>query len=87
MFFEFEIQQIKDFSNNNIFQNELTLLEIKDVSQIVNFQMKLSDMIYQEAIENNFSHEQMTPLNLLKANSSIIKSKVYNMFVQKEKYI
>ncbi len=69
MYFEFEIQQIKDFNNKNIFQNELTLLEIKDVSQIVNFQMKLSDMIYQEAIENNFSHEQMTPLNLLKANS------------------
>ena len=69
MYFEFEIQQIKDFNNKNIFQNELTILEIKDVSQIVNFQMKLSDMIYQEAIENNFSHEQMTPLNLLKANS------------------
>ena len=81
MYFEFEIQQIKDFKTKNIFQNELTLLEIKDVSQIVNFQMKLSDMIYQEAIENNFSHEQMTPLNLLKANSQIIKTKVYSMFL------
>ena len=34
--------------------------------------MKLSDIIYQDAIENNFSHEQMTPLNLLKANSHSI---------------
>ena len=42
--------------------------------------MKLSDIIYQEAIENNYSHEQMTPLNLLKANTSIIKHNVYKVF-------
>jgi hypothetical protein len=55
-------------------------LNIKDVTTIVKNQMKLSDMIYQEAIENNYSHEQMTPLNLLKANTSIIKHNVYKVF-------
>ena len=42
--------------------------------------MKLSDMIYQEAIENNYSHEQMTPLNLLKANISLIKLIIFEQF-------
>lgn len=55
-------------------------MNIKDVTTIVKNQMKLSDMIYQEAIENNYSHEQMTPLNLLKANTSIIKHNVYKVF-------
>lgn len=64
VYYEFEMHQIKES-----FEKELTLLVIKDVSQIVIYQIKLSDMIYQEAIENNYSHEQMTPLNLLKANS------------------
>ena len=55
-------------------------MNIKDVTTIVKNQMKLSDIIYQEAIENNYSHEQMTPLNLLKANTSIIKHNVYKVF-------
>ena len=30
---------------------------------LVKNQQKFCDMVYQDAIENNFSHEQMTTLN------------------------
>jgi len=45
-YYEFEIQQIKDISNIGIDIQDLTLLNIKDVTQIVKNQMKMSDMIY-----------------------------------------
>ena len=33
----------------------------------------MSDKMYQDAIEANFSHEQMTPLNCIINNSKIIE--------------
>ena len=30
-------------------------------------------MLYQEAIENNFSHEQMTPLNCIKNFTAMVR--------------
>ena len=38
-------------------------------------QQKLSDDMYQDAIEQNYSHEQMTPLNLILANSRVLVSR------------
>jgi hypothetical protein len=37
----------------------------------------MSDMMYQEAIEANFSHEQMTPLNCILGNSKIVKQDLH----------
>jgi hypothetical protein len=39
----------------------------------------MSDMIYQDAIENNFAHEQMTPLNILKINSNILTKNIFQI--------
>ena len=36
---------------------DLTVLNINDITKIVNYQQKLSDFTYQEAIQNNYSHE------------------------------
>ena len=53
-------------------KQKLTLLIIKDVTQILRNQQKLSDKMYLDAIEANYSHEQMTPLNGILANSKIV---------------
>jgi hypothetical protein len=36
----------------------------------------MSNKAYQDAIENNYSHEQMTPLNSILANSTFLKNKL-----------
>ncbi len=56
-------------------KQKLTLLIIKDVTQILRNQQKLSDKMYLDAIETNYSHEQMTPLNGILANSKIVYQK------------
>ena len=35
--------------------------------------------MYRDAIEANYSHEQMTPLNCILANSDIVLRRVYKM--------
>jgi len=55
-YFEFELQRIDDIQGCADFRDS-TLLNIKDVTNVVKGQQKLSDSIYQEAIENNYSHE------------------------------
>ena len=40
------------------------------MTNILKHQQRISDEIYQEAIEANYSHEQMTPLNSILGNSS-----------------
>jgi len=36
----------------------------------------MTDKMYQDAIEANFSHEQMTPLNCIFNNSKILRKKL-----------
>jgi hypothetical protein len=40
----------------------------------------MNNKYYQDAIENNYSHEQMTPLNSISANSSYLKNKLVTIF-------
>ena len=47
-------------------------VRIQDISKIVKMQQSLSDKIYQSALEANYSHEQMTPLNCILSNSKIL---------------
>mmetsp|Transcript_3816 Transcript_3816/g.5773 ORF Transcript_3816/g.5773 Transcript_3816/m.5773 type:complete len:97 (-) Transcript_3816:3069-3359(-) len=54
-------------------QEQEILMVIKDITVIVREQMKLSDHMYQESIEANYSHEQMTPLNAILNNSVIVR--------------
>lgn len=47
----------------------LSMLTIKNITQIIVQQQMLSDEMYQDAIEANYSHEQMTPLNCILGNT------------------
>lgn len=41
-------------------------------------------MIYQDAIENNYSHEQMTPLNPIMNYSTLMKQLLIQLYAQKQ---
>ena len=56
---------------------------IRDITNIIKSQQKLSDEMYQDAIEQNYSHEQMTPLNIILANSRIASKR----FLEVQKYL
>ena len=49
---------------------------LRDVSEVVKLQQDLSNLLYQDAIETNYSHEQMTPLNCILNNSKVILAKI-----------
>lgn len=51
-------------------------LEIKDISNIIRGMRKFSDGLYLDAIEANYSHESMTPLNSIIANSRIVMKRL-----------
>jgi signal transduction histidine kinase len=65
-YFEIELKFIK------INEEAFNLLDIRNVTNIIKNQQKLSDTMYQDAIEANYSHEQMTPLNSILGNSKIV---------------
>ena len=54
---------------------ECTLI-MKDISQIIQLKKKQSEYMYQDAIETNYSHEQMTPLNCILTNSKLVLEKI-----------
>ena len=63
-YFELEIEEIpsiKDYFLGNGF----TMVTARDLSKAVIGQRVLSDRTYQEAVENNYSHETLTPLNCI----------------------
>ena len=72
LYFEFELKLINSKDES---EEELLLLKIKDITKIVRMQQKQSNKIYEDAIEANYSHEFMTPLNCIIANSQIIQKR------------
>ena len=58
-FYEFhiEVQEIN--------LEKVVFLDIKDITFVVSQQIKNSEETFQQAIEKNYSHEQMTPLNCI----------------------
>jgi hypothetical protein len=80
-YYEFEMKQIidpKPGDNSGI----TTFLSIVDITNLIVNHQNSCDTVYQEAIENNFSHEYMTPLNPIMANSSLGKSKLINLYAE-----
>lgn len=67
LYFEFEIKFVTATNKNADFKE--IVLQVREITQIVRSQQRFSDKIYQDAIESNYSHEQMTPLNSIIANS------------------
>ena len=53
---------------------EKTVLMVicQSLTTVLKQQQKKCDEMYQEAIEANYSHEQMTPLNSILGNSGVI---------------
>ena len=67
-YFQFELQKIPLTVNGVL--TEFISLTIESVTHILKYQQRISDEIYQDAIEANYSHEQMTPLNSILGNST-----------------
>ena len=69
-----------DFEFKDIFVN----IFFKDVTALVGMQQDISDKIYQDAIELNYSHEQNTPLNCILNNSQLIKKELKTLSSPKD---
>ena len=55
--------------------SEVYHIFVQNVSQVIFLQQNLSNQMYHTAMEANFSHEQMTPLNSILSNARIILAK------------
>jgi hypothetical protein len=49
---------------------------VRDITNIMHIQQESSDRKYQDAMEANYSHEQMTPLNCILNNAKMLLSKL-----------
>lgn len=58
---------------------ELTLFVCRNITAVIRNQQKKSDQIYQDAIETNFSHEQMNPLNIIITNSNVVNKRLHQL--------
>ena len=55
------------------------LLNIKDITELIKSLELVKDQVYFDAIENNFSHELMTPLNPIINSTSLLKQEILSM--------
>lgn len=60
----------------------MVLINVKDVTSVIKNQLRLNDLNQQEALENNYSPEQMTPLNCILSSSIIIQKEIFKVFAQ-----
>ena len=72
LYYKFELKNVVDQINGG----RSIFLRINEVTQIFRSQQKHSDKMYQDAIEANYSHEQMTPLNCIINNSKLIETEL-----------
>jgi hypothetical protein len=59
-------------------------LYVKIITDVVHLQHNETRKIYQNAVEANFSHEQMTPLNSMQNNAEIMQNKIDQIMTFKE---
>jgi len=88
LYFEFDIRNAKDINMNSEHaeeMNDLTLLNIQDITQIIKNQLRFCDKIYGQALQQNYSHEQMGPLNSIITNSFLVKWRVAKHYSEYEK--
>jgi signal transduction histidine kinase len=62
-------------------------LNIKDITVLIKNLESLKDKVYQDAIENNFSHEIMTPLNPIINFASLLKQDILQHYYTKNNII
>ena len=75
-YYEFEIKQLRKFGD------EITFLNVKDITGVIRNLQKFKDEAYYNAIENNLSHELMTPLNPIMNSSTSLKKGIIQIFSQ-----
>ena len=76
-------QKNKLFFNSK--QSDNFIIFIEEINDIIKMQKKASDLIYQQAILDNFSHEQMNPLNSILAGCEYLLSSLNDLKILKEK--
>ena len=79
-YIEVELRQIalvddQSSASNQRQARQPILVVVRNLSKILMTQQKKIDEMYQEAIEKNYSHEQMTPLNCIIGNSDNLRSR------------
>ena len=79
-YYEFDIDQ-KDPEGDPVQKGkELNCLNIKDITKLIKSLEKIKDQVYYNAIENNFSHELMTPLNPIIASVESLKNDMLKIY-------
>lgn len=53
---------------------------MRDITSLIVNHQNCCDEVYQEAIENNYSHEQMTPLNPILSHTSLGKQRLIRLY-------
>jgi hypothetical protein len=59
--------------------SDLTYIGIKDITTIIRGIQRITSTKFMDAIEANYSHEQMTPLNCIIGNSRIAGKRINTM--------
>ena len=63
-------------------QENMLLISVEPITSLLKAQQKICDELYQEAIEANYSHEQMTPLNSILGNSTVLIDEFQKIFTE-----
>ena len=63
------------------------MFKILDITNIIVNQQKLSNQMYLDAMEANYSHEQMTPLNSILCNSKFVYKRNKTIYAECEKQL
>ena len=59
---------------NICFKKGHVLLRIHEITNLIENEWQKCNRVYQDAVESNYSHEQMTPLNSIISNASLIQN-------------
>ena len=86
-YYEFEIKQLND-ENFPLNRNEkMMFLNIRDITEMIKSLERLKDQVYYDAIENNFSHELMTPLNPITNCSYLLKQGILKIHAKNNQMV
>ena len=58
------------------------IITIRNISQLIKYQEKISNLKYMEAVEANYSHEQMNPLNCILSSSKIVYKRLQQLIYE-----
>ena len=78
-YFELQLKKVKLPLVGQSSKNEFIQLVCKNITTVIKNQQKKSDKIYQDAIETNFSHEQMNPLNVIITSANSVNRRFMQM--------